>query len=180
MTMQDSNDRKNASFARTLSNWKARAPMRVLTAFAIGLVTASLTCQSVQAAETDTLPNIVCTFQQGSSWSFDAGAFKSTTMDTLSFEIADIDLEGLTATLVVKAGNTGGLRIVRALNANHFLEGTREGFLNLTTIYDPDPETGVYPAVHSRHQGVLGQPLYGQYTGTCKATASDAGEDAGK
>ena len=33
----------------------------------------------------------------------------------------------------------GALKIVRAINANHFLEVVNEGFLNLTTIYDKDP-----------------------------------------
>ena len=32
----------------------------------------------------------------------------------------------------------GTLKIVRAINANHFLEVVNEGFLNLTTIYDKD------------------------------------------
>lgn len=55
---------------------------------------------------------------------------------------------------------SGKLRIVRALNANSFLEVVDEGFLNLTTIYDLDPATGTYPAVHSRHFGVIGQPVF--------------------
>ncbi len=54
------------------------------------------------------------------------------------------------------------------MNANHFLEVVNEGFLNLTTVYDKDPKTGLHPAVHSRHLGLVGQPVFGQYTGTCK------------
>ena len=61
------------------------------------------------------------------------------------------------------------MRIVRAINANHYLEVAAEGFLNLTTVYDKAPGTDVYPAVHSRHLGVIGEPVYGRYTGTCKA-----------
>ncbi len=57
---------------------------------------------------------------------------------------------------------------MRAINANHFIEAVNEGFLNLTTIYDKDPATGLYPAVHSRHFGILGQPVFGQYTGSCR------------
>jgi len=56
---------------------------------------------------------------------------------------------------------------VRALNANHFLEVANEGFLNLTTVYDKDPTTGTHPAVHSRHLGVLGEPVFAQYAGFC-------------
>jgi hypothetical protein len=57
--------------------------------------------------------------------------------------------------------------VVRAINANHYLEVVNEGFLNLTTVYDKDEKTGKYPAVHSRHFGILGQPVFGQYTGFC-------------
>ena len=59
--------------------------------------------------------------------------------------------------------------LVRALNANSFLEVANEGFLNLTTVYDRDATSGTYPAVHSRHFGIIGQPVFGQYAGTCKA-----------
>ena len=58
-------------------------------------------------------------------------------------------------------------KIVRAINANHFLEVMNEGFLNLTTVYDKDATTGAYPAVHSRHFGLMGQPVFAQYAGTC-------------
>ncbi len=34
----------------------------------------------------------------------------------------------------------GELRVVRAVNANHFLEVVNEGFLNMTTVYDVDPQ----------------------------------------
>ena len=32
-----------------------------------------------------------------------------------------------------------------------------------------DERRGVYPAVHSRHFGLFGEPLIAQYTGTCTA-----------
>ena len=60
------------------------------------------------------------------------------------------------------------LRIVRAVNANHFLEVVTEGFLNLTTVYDLDPERKAHPAVHSRHLGLLGEPVIAQYYGFCR------------
>ena len=87
----------------------------------------------------------------------------------MSFEIASIDLEGQAARLVTESGAPPGtLRIVRAITANHFLEVVNEGFLNLTTVYDKDPATGSYPAVHSRHLGLLGQPVFAQYSGSCR------------
>jgi hypothetical protein len=111
-----------------------------------------------------------CDFKDGASWSYEAGSFKSKAPSPLSFDIESIDLEGQSA--ILKAGpgaNAGTLRIVRAINANHFLEAVNEGFLNLTTVYDKDPATGLFPAVHSRHFGLLGQPVFAQYAGTCRA-----------
>ncbi|HRN89459.1 hypothetical protein [Hyphomicrobium sp.] len=113
--------------------------------------------------------NLVCTFESGTSWSYEDGDFKSATPQPLSFHIGDIDLEEQTATLRLKPGAEGGkLSVVRAINANHFIEAVTEGFLNLTTVYDLDQKTGQHPAVHSRHFGLIGQPVFGQYTGFCR------------
>ncbi|MDH4982810.1 hypothetical protein [Hyphomicrobium sp. D-2] len=112
----------------------------------------------------------VCTFAKGTSWTFEDGAFKDKAPEAMGFTIADIDLEKQSAKLQADgAAAPGELKIVRAINANHFLEVVNEGFLNLTTVYDKDDASGVYPAVHSRHFGVLGQPVIAQYTGTCTA-----------
>jgi hypothetical protein len=43
-----------------------------------------------------------------------------------------------------------------------------EGSLHITTIYDKDESSGAYPAVHSRHFGLLGQPIVSQYHGFCE------------
>lgn len=114
--------------------------------------------------------NFSCTFDSGTRGSYEAGKFTSATTTPLSFEITDIDLEGQEARLRTGSSEAPGtLRIVRAINANHFLEVVPEGFLNLTTIYDDKGDSGEHPAVHSRHLGVLGQPLFSQYTGICRA-----------
>ncbi len=116
--------------------------------------------------------SFVCSFKAGTSWSYDKGAFKPATPEPLTFEIAAIDLDKQSAQLVAAGGDgtpSAALKIVRAINANHFLEVVNEGFLNLTTIYDKDSTSGVYPAVHSRHFGLLGQPVFAQYAGTCTA-----------
>lgn len=111
-----------------------------------------------------------CTFDQGTSWSYANGSYRTGASTTLSFQISDIDLDQQTAKLITDGTHTPGkLRIVRAVNANHYLEVVNEGFLNLTTIYDKDPSTGSYPAVHSRHLGLLGQPIFAQYAGACTA-----------
>jgi hypothetical protein len=125
------------------------------------------------ARAADELPaHFVCTFETGTSWSYDAGKFQSAPPSKLAFEIGNINLEGQAADLIVDGRQSGKFRIVRALNANHFLEVANEGFLNLTTIYDLDATTGAHPAVHSRHFGILGQPVFAQYAGTCGPKAA--------
>ena len=127
-------------------------------------------CCPLPASAADELPaRFSCTFENGLSWSYDGGAFKSAQPSKLTFDISNINLEEQAASLIVDGKQSGKFRIVRALNANHFLEVANEGFLNLTTVYDLDTATGLYPAVHSRHFGILGQPVFGQYAGTCKA-----------
>lgn len=138
--------------------------LAVLCAVLLGLI------PGVALAEDDAGPSaLICSFEKGNSWSYDNGAYKSIAPSPLSFEITDIDLDKQSASLVIDGKNSGAARVVRALNANSFLEVANEGFLNLTTVYDLDPATGTYPAVHSRHFGILGQPIFAQYAGSCKA-----------
>ena len=135
----------------------------------VALAAVSLLANMTPALAGDELPAAYeCTFEQGNSWSFDAGKFSSKPPSKLSFEITAIDLEKQSAVLNIDGKQAGTLRIVRALNANSFLEVANEGFLNLTTVYDLDKASGTYPAVHSRHFGVFGQPIVSQYAGSCK------------
>lgn len=131
-----------------------------------GAIVAALLLPAAARAE-DAPPNLVCRFETGYTWSYEGGKFQSSEPKTLSFGIEAIDLDKQTASLVLDSKNAGTLRVVRALNANSFLEVAQEGFLNLTTVYDKDPATGGYPAVHSRHFGLLGSPMFAQYAGTC-------------
>jgi hypothetical protein len=109
-----------------------------------------------------------CSFSEGTATSYENGAFKVATPALLKFEITDVDLDHQTAHLVTDGNEkAGALKIVRAINANHFLEVVNEGFLNLTTVYDKDAASGTHPAVHSRHLGVLGEPVFAQYSGFC-------------
>lgn len=111
-----------------------------------------------------------CSFAAGTVQTFDKGAFSAAKAEPLSFELVEIDLEIQSAKIVASSGAAaGGVRVVRAINANHFIEVANEGFLNLTTVYDKDAVSGRRPAIHSRHFGLLGQPVYGQYTGSCEA-----------
>lgn len=135
---------------------------------AIGLVAwgfaAVLFVAPVQAQ--DAPKGFACTFKAGTTLSYEKGRFRRLAAKPLAFEVADIDLAGQKAQLVTAKGR-GELRVVRALNANHYLEVVAEGFLNITTIYDRDPNAGAHPAVHSRHFGLFGEPVVAQYQGFC-------------
>jgi hypothetical protein len=131
------------------------------------LMLAASAAGSAASAQDDVPKHFACDFDKGYSWTYEAGKFQSAPPSDLSFEIGNIDLDKQSAFLILGGKESGTLRIVRALNANHFLEVANEGFLNLTTIYDRDPATGKYPAVHSRHFGLFGQPVFAQYAGTC-------------
>jgi hypothetical protein len=134
------------------------------------LIVATLLGSPGAALAQDDMPtHFACDFNQGYSWAYDAGIYKAAPPSDLSFEIGSIDLDHQSATLILSGKATGSLKIVRALNANSFIEVVNEGFLNLTTIYDRDPATGKYPAVHSRHFGLFGQPVFAQYAGNCVA-----------
>lgn len=109
-----------------------------------------------------------CRFTNGVAHTYDNGKFTTVTSAPLSFGIAAIDGTNQSAELRTERG-TGLLRLVQAVNAMHFLEVVTEGFLHITTIYDKDAAKGAYPAVHSRHFGVLGQPIVTQYQGFCDA-----------
>ena len=109
-----------------------------------------------------------CSFPAGLAHVYEKGQFATEQAAPISFGIEAIDTAAQTADLKMPRG-TGHLRIVQAVNAMHFLEVVTEGFLNVTTIYDKDETKGAYPAVHSRHFGLFGQPLVTQYQGFCQA-----------
>lgn len=141
-----------------------------MTLFRLIVALCGLVALNSAARAEDAPPSAyACTFEKGNSWSFDGGSYKSITPSALTFDITSIDLEKQTADLSVDQKPAGKLRVVRALNANSYLEVANEGFLNLTTVYDLDATSGTYPAVHSRHFGIIGQPVFAQYAGSCKA-----------
>ena len=109
-----------------------------------------------------------CSFTVGVTFSYDKGQFVQEKTGPLAFGITAIDTTAQTADLKTESG-MGQLRLVQAVNAMHFLEVVTEGFLHITTIYDKDEAKGAHPAVHSRHFGVLGQPIVTQYQGFCEA-----------
>jgi hypothetical protein len=136
---------------------------RLAAAFLVPLL---LSVTSARAA--DEPKTFACTFNTGVAFSYEKGQFVTEKASPLSFGVAAIDLGAQTAEIKTRGG-TGRLRVAQAVNATHFLEVVTEGYLNVTTIYDKDEARGVYPAVHSRHVSVLGQPVVTQYQGFCEA-----------
>ena len=139
-----------------------------ITALTAGacVVTMAVSTNTVHAEGIPT--DLACDFTSGTATTYDGGTFTTNTPKPLSFKIARVNLDKQTADLIVDQKKAPGkLKIVRAINANHFIEIVNEGYMNLTTIYDIDKNSGRYPAVHSRHVGILGQPIFAQYTGLC-------------
>ena len=132
-------------------------------------VALALLAMLASAAGADEPKAFSCNFEVGVTHSYNNGAFAAEKASPLAFGIAAIEPRAQTAELKTRGG-TGQLRIVQAVNAMHFLEVVTEGFLNITTVYDKDEGKGAYPAVHSRHFGLFGQPLVTQYQGFCQAT----------
>ena len=140
-------------------------PLAAVVAIAIALAPANAPATHAQASD---LPSaLACTFLDGGAWSFEKGAFAPKSVDKFAFVMRDIERSAMTARLERKDG-LAMLRMVQAVDALHFIEVGVEGYLNLTTVYEKQPN-GDHPAVHSRHVAVLGEPLVSQYRGTCKA-----------
>jgi hypothetical protein len=109
-----------------------------------------------------------CTFKEGTTHVYDKGEFNAEVPTPLSFGIESINAAAQTADLKTERG-TGSLRLVLAVNATHFIEVVTEGSLHITTVFDKDDAKGAHPAVHSRHFGLMGQPIVTQYQGFCQA-----------
>ena len=134
----------------------------------LGLTLAALMTFAAGVSAQETPKSFVCTFKSGSALAYNKSVFRSKPAKPIAFDIVNIDLEGQKADLMSTSGK-GNLRVVRALGANHFMEVVMEGYLTVTTIYSKDAKRGTYPAVHSRHFGILGEPVIAQYTGFCAA-----------
>ncbi|MBI1386323.1 MAG: hypothetical protein GC150_15560 [Rhizobiales bacterium] len=111
----------------------------------------------------------VCEFADGQSWTYGLTGFSAGQPVKLAFTIQNVDEAKETAVLVSQTGGVP-LKLVRALDAQHFIEVTVAGFLNITTIYERESGQEDWPAVHSRHLGIIGQPLVSQFRGSCRPT----------
>ena len=146
-------------------------PGIVPRALLVGLVVAvAVLLAPSQASAQDGPKALDCSFRTGTTAAYAKGAFQRRRAKPLAFAIEAIDLDGQAARLAFAgAKQAGALRLVRAIGANTYIEVASEGFMNVNTVYDRDPATGLHPAVHSRHLGIVGQPVVAQYTGACKA-----------
>jgi hypothetical protein len=113
--------------------------------------------------------SLACTFSTGVTHVYEANRFNTEKAAPLAFGITAIDVAAQTADLKTESG-TGSLRVVQAVNALHFLEVAIEGALYITTVFDKDDSNGTYPAVHSRHSSLLGEPIVTNYQGYCRET----------
>jgi hypothetical protein len=138
--------------------------MRIRTRLCLMAAIASI----ATAASADEPKGYICDFRSGAAYTYDHGHFKAEPTAPLAFEIGAIDMSAQTAQLRT-ANGMGLLKTVQAVNALHFIEVVNEGYLNITTIYERDDPQSSFPAVHSRHFGLLGQPLVTQYQGFCEA-----------
>jgi hypothetical protein len=132
------------------------------------MLLAALAAPSARAADEPAPTVLQCMFTGGQTYVYDKGQFVAEKSAPLTFGIAAINTQAQTASLTTERGS-GPLRLVLAANATHYLEVVTEGWLHITTVYDKDDAKGIYPAVHSRHSGVLGQPIVTQYQGSCTA-----------
>lgn len=112
--------------------------------------------------------SLACKFANGVTHVYEKGQFMPEPAALLAFGIASIDAATQSADLKTERG-TGSLRLVQAVNATHFLEVAIEGALYITTVFEKDDANGAYPAVHSRHFALLGQPIVTHYHGFCEA-----------
>jgi hypothetical protein len=147
-------------------NWARQANIAMVLAVCSEIVGLKA---PVVAADQAPPKALTCMFAEGRAQTYAAGTFKGEPAGQLSLELSDVNIETQSAQLIRPNGARAPVRLVRAVNAFHVLEVVAEGYLNVTTIYDRDDATKAYPAAHSRHVGILGQPVVSQYVGRCSA-----------
>ncbi|MBC7625278.1 MAG: hypothetical protein H7232_18075 [Aeromicrobium sp.] len=123
----------------------------------------ALAAAALSTAQTDTAVTLECDFNSGV---FHAGSEKTAiTSDKFQLLYDAIDARAGTARLI---GNLGAseVKVIERAGRLTFIEVTASGNVTLTTVY----RTGAaapYPAIHSRHVGLLTEPWGSQMYGTC-------------
>jgi hypothetical protein len=100
----------------------------------------------------------------GGGWKTAANRPEANTgVQELSFSIEAI--RGKRAVIIADSGSSG-LTVLRGPDRLTFLETTPTGSVRVTVVY-ASQQSGAFPAVHSRHAEVLGDPVPSQQYGWC-------------
>lgn len=108
----------------------------------------------------------VCVFAGAQFSTFDAEWNVKANSDRLELTFAAIDAKNSRAQLI---GNQGAETVLVSVGDHtiNFLEITASGNQNLTTVFFKRAKSGLFPAVHSRHIAILGEPTVSHYRGYC-------------
>ncbi|WP_439643872.1 hypothetical protein [Gemmatimonas sp.] len=91
--------------------------------------------------------------------------------ETLELIFDSIDHKRRTARLISNQG-AEDISAHLADDAIFLLESTLSGHLQVTAIYEPRGQDGLYKAVHSRHTSMMDHPLPSQFYGSCRPLLS--------
>jgi hypothetical protein len=110
----------------------------------------------------------VCKFTQGASARYDKAEWSVKVLnEKLELTFAGLNSQQGKAQLIGNAG-ASDLRYWKGAWTWNFVEVTDTGNVMTTTVFDTSNGKD-FPAVHSRHTSVVGEPLPSQYRGTCSA-----------
>jgi hypothetical protein len=89
------------------------------------------------------------------------------TRDTLpETTYAALDFKNSRAQMIGRGG-AGTVVLIAGSEALHFVELTPTGNQTVTTVFLGTSKRGSYPAIHSRHMNLIGQPSVSQFRGYC-------------
>ena len=109
----------------------------------------------------------VCQFTQGISATYEASWAPRTLNEKMDLTFAGLDPQQGRAQMIGNAG-ASDVRFWMGAWTWNFVEITDVGNVMTTTVFD-SKDGKSYPAVHSRHTSVAGEPFPSQYRGICSA-----------
>ena len=118
-----------------------------IAALIIVVLLGTMTDRVAWGAETP--DEFICHFDDGGAWTFEKQKYLRKDSKPLDMHIFNGKKGSQTATLKTRNG-LAKLKRVAALDADHYLEVTVGGYLNITTIFDQDSAKDGYPAVSDR------------------------------
>jgi hypothetical protein len=135
----------------------------------VTVVAATALLASLGTAAFATEPKaFVCKFTQGASARYDEAEWSVKVLnEKLDLTFAGLNPQQGKAQLIGNAG-ASDLRFWKGAWTWNFVEVTDTGNVTTTTVFDASNGKD-FPAVHSRHTSVVGEPLPSQYRGICAA-----------